>query len=179
MPECVIIVDESDREVGREEKLLAHRVPRLHRAFSVFVLDPNGRMLLQRRAAGKYHSSDLWSNACCGHPRPGEMSVEAAQRRLQEEMGFSCELTHAGTVQYRLSVGADLEEHEYDHVFVGLFQGEPAPDPDEVGDWCWIDRASLRQALERRPAEFTAWFRLVLDRLETSIMDGSVAVAAW
>ena len=177
MSEYVIIVDDRDREVGRAEKLLVHTTARLHRAVSVFVFDASGRMLLQRRARGKYHSADLWSNTCCGHPRPGESAVDAAERRLQEEMGFRCTLTPACTVQYHLEVGGGLAEHEYDHVFVGVFDGSPAPDPGEVGDWCWMDRTSLQQALERRPEEFTPWFSVILAQLETS--NGLAGVAMW
>jgi isopentenyl-diphosphate delta-isomerase len=169
--EYVIVVDDGDREVGRAEKLLAHLTARLHRAVSVFVFDADGRMLLQRRAGAKYHSAGLWSNTCCGHPRPGESAVDAAQRRLQEEMGFSCTLTRVCTVRYHLDVGGGLAEHEYDHVFVGLFDGSPAPDPDEVHDWRWIDRTSLRRALEHEPAQFTPWFSVVLEQLETSLSD--------
>jgi isopentenyl-diphosphate delta-isomerase len=179
MSEYVIVVDDLDREVGREEKLIAHLTCRLHRAVSVFVFDIDGRMLLQRRSGNKYHSGGLWSNTCCGHPRPGETSVDAAQRRLREEMGFSCPLTRACTVRYRLDVGGGLAEHEYDHVFVGEFDGRPQPDPGEVRDWCWIDRASLREELERRPAEFTPWFGVILGRLELSLPDSPAGVAAW
>jgi len=177
--EYVIIVDDRDREVGRAEKLLVHLTARLHRAVSVFVFDAGGRLLLQRRAGGKYHSGDLWSNTCCGHPRPGESAVAAAERRLREEMGVRCTLTRACTIRYHLEVGGGLAEHEYDHVFVGVFDGSPAPDPGEVRDWCWMDRTSLQQALQRRPEAFTPWFRIILERLETFLADGQVGVAAW
>jgi isopentenyl-diphosphate delta-isomerase len=179
MPEYVIVVDDRDREVGRAEKLLAHHEARLHRAFSVFVFDAGGRMLLQRRARDKYHSGGLWSNTCCGHPRPGESAVAGAERRLQEEMGFSCALTRACTVQYHLEVGGGLTEHEYDHVFVGVFDGSPVPDPGEVHEWRWIDRPSLREALEHRPEEFTPWFGLILERLEPSLVGGLAGFAQW
>jgi isopentenyl-diphosphate delta-isomerase len=179
MSEYVIIVDDQDREVGQAEKLLVHLTSRLHRAFSVFVFDAAGRMLLQRRARDKYHSGGLWSNTCCGHPRPGESAVVAAERRLQEEMGFSCKLTPACTVRYHLELGGGLAEHEYDHVFVGVFEGSPVPDPGEVHDWCWIDRHSLQEALRRRPGEFTRWFSVILEQLEPSLLGRLAGVAQW
>lgn len=179
MAEYVVVVDDLDHEVGREEKLTAHRTPRLHRAVSVFVFDRAGRMLLQRRAGAKYHSGGLWSNTCCGHPRPGEPPVEAARRRLEEEMGFGCALTRACTVRYQLDVGCGLTEHEYDHVFVGAFDGQPAPDPGEVHDWRWVDRPTLRRLLRNRPSEFTPWFALILAPLEASLRNGSRGAVVW
>jgi isopentenyl-diphosphate delta-isomerase len=179
LSEYVIVVDDGDREVGRAEKLVVHLTARLHRAFSVFIFDAGGRMLLQRRARDKHHSGGLWSNTCCGHPRPGESPVAGAGRRLQEEMGFSCPLTHACTVQYHLEVGGGLTEHEYDHVFVGLFDGCPIPNPGEVHEWRWIDRSSLQEALERRPEEFTPWLRVILERLEPSLAGRLAGMAQW
>src|SRR5918997_6672888 len=128
MSEQVILVDEADREVGTGSKLEAHREGALHRAFSVFVFDRRGRLLLQKRAAGKYHSGGLWSNTCCGHPRPGEATAEAARRRLREEMNFDCELRAAFEFLYRAQFTNKLIEHEYDHVFVGEFGGVFVPD---------------------------------------------------
>lgn len=156
MEERVILVDERDHELGSELKLAAHRTGSLHRAFSVFVLDGAGRILLQRRAAAKYHSSGLWSNTCCGHPRPGEPTRRAARRRLREEMGFECELEPVGEFLYRARIG-DLVEHEYDHVFVGRFDGEPEPHPGEVAEWRWTEPCALRAELGERPEAFTVW----------------------
>jgi isopentenyl-diphosphate delta-isomerase len=150
MQDYVIVVNASDEELGHEEKLRAHRTPVLHRAFSVFVLDHRGAMLLQRRAAGKYHSAGLWSNACCGHPRPGESVAAAAERRLQEEMGIRCALLPAGTVSYSLDVGGGLREDEFNHVFAGVFTGDAQPDPAEVSGWRWMAPGALRAVQQGR-----------------------------
>ena len=176
MQDYVIAVDASDRELGQVEKLQAHRTPVLHRAFSVFVLDDRGAMLLQRRAAGKYHSAGLWSNACCGHPRPGEPVLTAASRRLAEEMGIECALTAAGTVAYSIDVGGGLREDEFNHVLAGLFTGEARPDPREVCDWQWMTAEALQAARERDPAGFTPWFGVVLDRMRTWIESDSATL---
>jgi isopentenyl-diphosphate delta-isomerase len=162
MLEQVILVDESDREVGVREKLEAHREGALHRAFSIFVFDSERRLLLQKRAATKYHSGGLWSNTCCGHPRPGEDTSAAARRRLSEEMHIDCELREAFAFTYRAEVGA-LVEHEYDHVFVGAHDGAPAPDDAEVEDWKWIDVSELRREMLAEPGQYSSWLRLALD----------------
>src|SRR5687768_6652445 len=137
--ERVILVDGLDREIGSEEKLRAHRTGVLHRAFSVFVFDAHDRVLLQRRADGKYHSGGLWSNTCCGHPRPGESIESAALRRLRAEMGIlECKVRRVSSFLYRTAVGNGLVEHEVDHVVIGEWNGEPAPDPTEVSEWRWV-----------------------------------------
>lgn len=156
--EQVVLVDGDDRAIGRMEKLAAHREGRLHRAFSVFVFDGAGRLLLQRRALGKYHSPGLWSNTCCGHPRPGEDTLAAAQRRLMEEMGLHCELEHVHSFIYRADLGDGLWEHELDHVFVGTTRDEPRPHPDEVAEWRAVPRAALEEELAHAPGGFTVWF---------------------
>jgi isopentenyl-diphosphate Delta-isomerase len=163
--EMVILVDADDTERGSIEKLEAHRRGVLHRAFSIFVMDPSGRMLLQRRALGKYHSGGLWSNACCGHPRPGEVTSDAANRRLHEELGMTCDLTHLFSFAYSAELDRNLIEHELDHVFVGWSAAEPDPDPEEVGDWRWLGIEQVRLWLEDEPGAFTAWFRPAFDRL--------------
>ena len=162
MQDYVIVVNASDEEMGREEKLRAHRTPVLHRAFSVFVFDERGAMLVQRRADGKYHSAGLWSNACCGHPRPGEEVIAAGGRRLREEMGITCPLVAAGTVSYSIEVGGGLREDEFNHVLFGSFSGEPRPDPSEVSSWRWMTPADVQAALRDTPCPFTPWFPLVL-----------------
>ena len=166
MEERVVLVDERDAELGTAEKQQAHRDGSLHRALSVFVRDGAGRLLLQRRAAGKYHSGGQWTNTCCSHPRPGEDAAEAARRRLEEEMGIGCELRPAFTFVYREDVGGGLTEHEYDHVFAGCFDGEPRPDPEEVDGWRWATLDEVRAELEANPEAFTPWFRLVMRRPE-------------
>jgi isopentenyl-diphosphate delta-isomerase len=164
MAERVVLVDENDAEVGTEEKLRAHLDGRLHRALSVFVADSAGRLLLQRRAAGKYHSGGQWTNTCCSHPRPGEPVDAAARRRLAEEMGMECELLPAFRFVYRADVGGGLTEAEYDHVFVGRFDGEPSPNPDEVDGWRWASLRELAAELAAEPERFTPWFRIVMGR---------------
>ena len=171
----VILVDTADAPVGVAEKLTAHRTGRLHRAFSVLVLNPDNEVLLQRRARGKYHSGGLWSNTCCSHPRPGEATVHAAHRRLREEMGFDCPLFAACSFVYRAEVGNGLVEHEYDHLFIGRWSGTPTPDPAEVEEWRWVPLDELRREVRRRPSRFTFWFRVALAELDAR---GLLPVAA-
>lgn len=163
--ERVVLVDEHDRALGSAGKLEAHLSGDLHRAVSVLLFNGRGEILLQRRAAEKYHSAGLWSNTCCGHPRPGEGTEAAARRRLQEEMGIDCPITRAFGFRYRAALGDGLSEHEYDHVFIGRFDGDPNPDPAEVGDWRWVGFDSVRRDIARAADRYTHWFPLVLDRL--------------
>jgi isopentenyl-diphosphate delta-isomerase len=161
--EQVILVDEQDRELGASEKLRAHVEGALHRAFSVFVFDRDGRLLLQRRAREKYHSGGLWSNTCCGHPRPGEETAAAARRRLREEMNLDCELRAAFDFIYRAELDNALVEHEYDHVFAGEFDGSPVPDPSEVEEWKWMSLDELRRELREEPSRYSYWLRTVVE----------------
>jgi isopentenyl-diphosphate delta-isomerase len=156
--EFVILVDDSDVEIGTMEKIEAHRAGLLHRAFSVFVVDTKGQILLQRRASAKYHSGGLWSNSCCGHPRPGERVAEAARRRLREEMGLDCELTHLDRFLYFAQLEGGLVEHELDHVLIGRSDETPRPNPAEVGDWRWARPERIEDDLQATPSTFTAWF---------------------
>lgn len=158
----LILVDSRDREVGVAGKDEAHRNGWLHRAFSIFVFDRQGRVLLQQRAHGKYHSPGLWSNACCGHPRAGEDLRAAAHRRLGEELGFDCALEWAFSFVYREPVSAHMTEHEFDHVLLGRFDGRPEPDPREVARWRWIDIAALFAWLRDEPEALTVWLRRIL-----------------
>lgn len=156
--EEVILVDGNDQALGTMGKLEAHRTASLHRAFSVFLFDDRGRTLLQQRAEVKYHSPGLWSNTCCGHPRPGESVVEAAERRLFEEMGLRTPLVEVGRFTYKAELGNGLTEHELDHVLVGLTNEDPDPDPQEAKAWRWSERTELADELRMEPHRFTAWF---------------------
>ncbi len=157
--ERVVLVDEADVAVGSEEKGAAHLAGLLHRAFSIFVFDGAGRLLLQRRAPGKYHSAGQWSNTCCGHPRPGERLESAAHRRLQEEMGFDCTLRPLATYRYQARLDNGLTENELDHLLVGEFDGGPAPDPREASEWRWIAPGALRREIADDGLRFTVWLR--------------------
>jgi isopentenyl-diphosphate delta-isomerase len=163
----VILVDESDRPVGSEEKLAAHEGGgKLHRAFSVFLFDSAGRMLLQQRAASKYHFGGLWTNACCSHPRRGQTLMESAHARLRHELGIDAPLEELFSFVYRAEDPASgLTEHEFDHVLRGRFDGAPRPNPDEVSDWEWVEPATLLDDVRRRPERYTPWFKLVLERV--------------
>lgn len=161
--EQLILVDAHDRELGVKEKIEAHIEGALHRAFSIFVFDSEKRLLLQKRANSKYHSGGLWSNTACGHPRPGETTLEAARRRLREEMGFDCDLCEAFEFLYRVELDGALIEHEYDHVFFGAHEGVPAPDPSEVEDWRWVTMEELRLQLTEEPERFSYWLKAAVE----------------
>ncbi len=162
-----MLVDESDRPIGTAEKIEAHRNGgRLHRAFSIFLFDGDGRLLLQQRAAGKYHFPLLWTNSCCGHPRPGEDVRGAAERRTREELGVDVSLRHAFAFIYAAEDAASgLTEHEYDHVLLGRLEGPLRPDPDEVGAVAWWDPRELIRDVAERPATYTPWFRQALEHI--------------
>jgi isopentenyl-diphosphate delta-isomerase len=163
--ERVILVDANDSEVGTAEKLDAHLTGALHRAVSVFLFDGHGRLLLQRRAAAKYHSAGAWSNTCCGHPRPGESVQDAASRRLAEEMGIHCDLEESFVFTYTADLGQGLSEPEVDHVFTGTFVGAPAPDPGEVESWGWMSLPRLRDDVAANPHRYSAWLPIALREL--------------
>lgn len=162
----VILVDELDNELGAMEKLEAHRLGVLHRAFSVFLFNREGELLMQRRSEEKYHSPGLWTNTCCSHPKPGEVVLAAAHRRLQEEMGMTAEVSPAFTVLYRAEFPNGLVEHELDHVLIGSYDGEPRVDPSEVGEWKYAPRSAIEAEVEENPERFTPWFKLILPRLK-------------
>jgi len=165
MSEDVIIVDENDNEVGIEEKMEAHKEGRLHRAFSIFIFNSNGELLIQKRSRSKYHSGGLWSNTCCSHPKPGESIEDAAHRRLREEMGFDCDLKEVFHFIYRANLNNGLTEYELDHVFIGKYDGEVNPNPSEVEDWRWININDLKKDMEQNPNKYTVWFKIALDRV--------------
>lgn len=169
--EEVVLVDAKDTPIGREEKLRAHVTGKLHRAFSVFVMNSKGELMMQRRAETKYHSGGLWSNTCCGHPRPGIHIAAEAHRRLEEEMGFDCRLSEIVTFRYMVPVGNALIEHELDHVFAGQFNGRAHVDSSEVSAWEWVNLDDLAFDLYSHPARYTAWFSRALSHFfERSVL---------
>lgn len=167
MKEFVILVDEQDNEVGLMEKIEAHEKAVLHRAFSIFVFNEAGQMMLQRRALSKYHSPGLWTNTCCSHPRPDEKLEEATQRRIVEEMGFQCEMQEVFSFIYKAPFDHGLTEHELDHVFMAIYNMEPEINPEEVDDWKWIDVNDLLTDVEDNPANYTIWFKIALEEMES------------
>lgn len=164
--EFVQLVDEQDNELGLMEKMQAHREARLHRALSVFIFNSKGEMLLQRRAAHKYHSGLLWTNTCCSHPRPEETTLDAAHRRLFEEMGMTCDLQHQFSFIYIAELDNELTEHELDHVFFGTSDVEPLHNEDEVAEWKYQSVESISQDIQKQPELFTEWFKLIFDQVK-------------
>lgn len=162
MEEQVILVDTNDNVIGLMEKMEAHEKGVLHRAFSVFVVNKNKEVLLQRRAFSKYHSGGLWTNTCCSHPRDGEDIIAAGNRRLQEEMGFETELKHAFSFVYRAELDLGMTEHELDHVLVGQFDGIPQLNFDEVSEWKYMKWDDLLEDMNKNPSNYTAWFRIIM-----------------
>jgi isopentenyl-diphosphate delta-isomerase len=162
MADLVVLVDADDNELGVTDKLAAHTAPGdLHRAFSVFLFRSDGALLLQRRAATKYHFGGLWSNSCCGHPRPGEHVAAAAERRAREELGLRCRLSVVGSIVYRaVDAATGLGEHEHDHVLVGTCDLAPRPDETEISDTDYMSMPALADAIQHHPHEYTPWLPL-------------------
>jgi isopentenyl-diphosphate delta-isomerase len=163
--EEVILVNERDEQTGTIAKMEAHRKALLHRAFSIFIFNSKGEMLLQQRAMGKYHSPGLWTNTCCSHPRPGEEVEKAAQRRLKEEMGIDTQLHKAFDFIYRTEFENGLTEFEFDHVYTGVFNGPLYPDRQEVHDYCYRSMEDIEYDLQRRPEKYSAWFRIAFPKI--------------
>lgn len=163
--DMVVLVNEQDVELGVMEKMEAHRQGLLHRAFSVFIFNARGEMLLQQRALHKYHSGGLWTNTCCSHPLPGEDVASAAVRRLNEEMGLDrITLIPSGSFIYKANLDHGLTEHEFDYVFYGISDRDPKINPLEVADFRWINTSDLRRELQEQPELFTAWFRIIAEK---------------
>lgn len=162
----IILVDENDVQTGVMEKMEVHQKALLHRAFSVFIFNTKGEMLLQRRAEKKYHSAGLWTNACCSHPKPGEQTLAAAERRLFEELGFSTRLNKAFEFIYIAPFDNGLTEHEFDHVFTGTYDGEVFPSTEEVSDYCFMTLPEIRNSLQSHPQKYTEWFKIAFPKME-------------
>jgi isopentenyl-diphosphate delta-isomerase len=162
----VVLVDETDLETGTMEKMEAHLLGVLHRAFSIFIFNSKGEFLLQQRAQGKYHNGGLWTNTCCSHPNPGEDILKAASRRLSEEMGFQTSLSQAFTFIYKASFDNGLTEHEFDHVLTGIFDGEIKADKKEVSDYCYKTLEEIESSLKLYPQKYTEWFKIALPQIK-------------
>ncbi len=163
--EEVILVNEQDEQSGTMGKMEAHEKALLHRAFSVFIFNGKGDMLLQQRAAAKYHSGGLWSNACCSHPRPGEETLAAARRRLKEELGFETSLNKVFHFTYKTSFSNGLTEHEFDHVFTGMYEGDITPDTLEVSNYTFKSMQEIDENLQSSPQKYTAWFHIAFPKI--------------
>ena len=166
MSQQVILVNDQDEAIGTMEKMEAHQKGLLHRAFSVFIFNSKGEILLQQRAQDKYHSAGLWTNTCCSHPQPGENIIESAQKRLGEEMGFTTSLTKVFDFTYRASFENGLIEHEFDHVFTGEYDGEVNYNPIEVMNFSYRSLDEIMRSMQTEPEIYTAWFRLAYPRIE-------------
>lgn len=165
MEEYVILVDENDNMVGTAEKMDAHINPRLHRAFSIIIVNSKDEVLIQKRALDKYHTPGLWANTCCSHPRPGEELDAAAHRRLQEEMGFDTELAKVFSFIYEARFENGVTEKEYDHVLFGRWDGTPIKNPAEVADYKWMAKNALTEDIKKNPEMYTPWFRIAWEKL--------------
>ena len=169
MEENVIIVDKNDNQIGLMPKLDAHKKGVLHRAFSVFVLNNNNEIMLQKRAYNKYHSGGLWTNTCCSHQREGENSIEAGKRRLREEMGFETELKIITSFIYKVEFENGLTEHELDYLLIGKFLKSPVINKQEVADWKWMKIELIADDIKLNPNNYTSWFKIIFDKFQYKI----------
>lgn len=163
MEEQVILVNEKDEPIGLMGKMEAHEKGLLHRAFSVFVFNSKQEVLLQQRAACKYHSPNLWTNTCCSHPRAGETNQQAGERRLQEEMGLQVPLQEVFSFIYKAPFDNGLTEHEYDHVLIGYSDAQPQINPEEVASWKWLSLEAIKEDILQAPERYTAWFKIIFE----------------
>ncbi len=166
----VILVNEKDQSVGEMEKLEAHQRGLLHRAFSVFVFNDKNELLLQKRALSKYHSGGLWTNTCCSHPEPNESNLNAAKRRLKEEMNYTCELKEGFSFIYKIDFENGLSEHELDHVIIGAANEDPILNPEEASDFKWLSIEEIETQIETNKNEFTYWFILILTKYKNELL---------
>ncbi|WP_288955665.1 isopentenyl-diphosphate Delta-isomerase [uncultured Polaribacter sp.] len=171
MEEQVVLVDEKDNAIGLMPKMEAHEKAVLHRAFSVFIFNSKGELMLQQRAAHKYHSPLLWTNTCCSHQRDGECNIEAGKRRLQEEMGFVTEIKEVFSFIYKAPFDNGLTEHELDHVMVGYYDEKPEINKDEVQDYKWMTLADVKSDIEKNPQRYTEWFKIIFDKSYEKLVD--------
>ena len=179
MLEEVVLVNEKDEALGTMEKMEAHEQALLHRAFSVFVFNTNGDLLMQQRAFSKYHSGGLWTNTCCSHPRPNEDVADAAKRRLQEEMGFITSLTKAFDFTYKAAFDNGLTEHEFDHVYTGVYEGPVHFNPNEVAAYAFMTEIELEEQIKETPERFTAWFHIAYPTLKAWMADPQNKIHAF
>lgn len=171
--EHVILVNEQDQQIGIMEKMAAHIVPRLHRAFSIFIFNSKGELLLQQRALSKYHSPGLWTNTCCSHPHDGESLEQATSRRLMEEMGLHCEMHEVFTFIYKAPVGLGLIEHEFDHVWFGKSDDTPVINPDEVASYKYMNLNDIADDMKAHPECYTEWFKISFDEITKHVNKNS------
>jgi len=171
MSEIITRVDKFDTEMGPIEKMEAHYKGTLHRAFSILVFNSKNELLLQKRALSKYHSPGLWTNTCCSHPRFGEKLEDAIYRRLKEEMGFTCKLKEAFSFTYKVQFDDGLFEHEFDHVFIGRYDGDLFPNKDEVDDYKWVNLKELKKDIQKNPEAYTYWFKVLFDKAEDILQE--------
>lgn len=164
MEEYVILVDDQDAQIGLMPKMMAHEKALLHRAFSVFLFNEKGELMLQQRALSKYHSPGLWTNTCCSHQRDGESNIEAGKRRLHEEMGISAQLKEVTSFIYKAEFDNGLTEHEFDHVLVGNYNSEPKINPEEVASWKWMPLEEVNEDIKANPDIYTAWFKIIFEK---------------
>jgi isopentenyl-diphosphate delta-isomerase len=161
MEELVVLVDEKNNQIGLMPKMEAHEKALLHRAFSVFVFNKKGELMLQQRAASKYHSPLLWTNTCCSHQREGEGNLAAGKRRLQEEMGFTTDLKEIFSFIYKAPFDNGLTEHELDHVLIGSFDDAPNINKEEAEDYRWMPMEDVKKDIEENPKIYTEWFKII------------------
>jgi len=169
MEEQVILVNKRDEQIGLMNKMEAHEKAHLHRAFSVFVFNDKNELMLQQRAAEKYHSPLLWANTCCSHQRDGEESIAAGMRRLEEEMGFSCSLEEKFSFIYKAPFDNGLTEHELDHVMVGYYNDAPKINPDEVASYKWMTLKEVKDDIAKQPDVYTEWFKIIFEEFYTQL----------
>jgi isopentenyl-diphosphate delta-isomerase len=167
--ELVILVDENDNKIGLMEKIEAHEKALLHRAFSVFIFNAAGELMLQQRALHKYHSPGLWTNTCCSHQRDGESNIEAGKRRLKEEMGFVVDLKETTSFIYKAPFDNGLTEHELDHILVGYYDQEPELNPEEAAGWKWMAMPDIKKDIADHPENYTAWFKIIFENYYSTI----------